>query len=312
MSRSKTHTHRELLPVELVAVVAPLGSAAVAFSGGVDSSVVLAAAAAVLGADRVVAVTASSETYVEEELTVARTLATQLGVRHEVIATEELADKCFASNPPDRCYHCKSHLVEALALVAERHHCAAMIDGANRDDLTDHRPGMQAASQAGVRHPLLEAGLGKSEVRALARALRMPIWNRPANACLASRIPYGEPITAEKLRAIASAEAALRALGFAVCRVRHHGAVSRVEVEPEQLAHAAGEMRERIVAAVRAAGFVYVALDLQGFRSGSMNEVLAGNTTEVLAGNTTEVVGSGEGQTAAGQGCAHEAPRPSG
>jgi len=194
-----------------------------------------------------------------------------------VIATTELSDECFAANPPDRCYHCKTHLVEALALVARRHGCASLLDGANRDDLGDHRPGMRAATERGVRHPLLEAGLGKADVRALARALDLPTWDRPANACLASRIPYGEPITVEKLRMIGAAEAGLRGLGLAVCRVRHHGTVARVEVEREQLVRVSGELRERIVEVVRAAGFAYVALDLEGFRSGSMDEVLGEN-----------------------------------
>jgi pyridinium-3,5-biscarboxylic acid mononucleotide sulfurtransferase len=265
---------RDVLPDGLAVILTPLGSAAVAFSGGVDSSVALAAAAAVLGPENVVAVTAASETYLEEELATARAQAARLGVAHEIVATGELNDESFAANPPERCYHCKSHLVEALTRVAERHGCAALLDGANADDLRDHRPGMRAASEGGVRHPLLEAGLGKTEVRALARALDLPTWDRPANACLASRIPYGEPITAEKLRAIGAAEAGLRGLGFDVCRVRHHGPVARVELEPGQLGRAAGECRERIVAVVRAAGFAYVALDLEGFRSGSMNEVL--------------------------------------
>jgi uncharacterized protein len=272
---SDASASRALLPGTLVEILAPLGSVAVAFSGGVDSSVVLAAATAVLGSHNVVAVTAASETYLDEELSAARALALRLGVRHEVIATSELSDECFAANPPDRCYHCKAHLVEAFALVARRHGCASLLDGANRDDLGDHRPGMRAATERGVRHPLLEAGLGKADVRALARALGLPTWNRPANACLASRIPYGEPITAEKLRMIGAAEAGLRGLGLTVCRVRYHGTVARVEVEREQIPRAAGELRERIVEVVRAAGFAYVALDLEGFRSGSMNEVLA-------------------------------------
>jgi len=268
-------SHCQALPDELVRVLAPLGPAAVAFSGGVDSGVVLAAAAAVLGPANVIAVTAASETYLPEELAAARALAQRLGVRHEVVTTDELADERFAANAPDRCYHCKAHLVDALAAAAERAGSVVLLDGANRDDLGDHRPGMRAASEGGVRHPLIEAGLGKADVRALARALELPNWDKPANACLASRIPYGEPITPEKLQAVAAAEAGLRTLGFGVCRVRHHGAVARVEVEPGQVARAAGELREQVVAAVRAAGCAYVPLDLQGCRSGSMNEVRA-------------------------------------
>lgn len=257
----------------LQAELAKLGSACVAFSGGADSSLVLAAAVRALGPCNVVAFTADSETYSPAELETARALAAGLGVRHVVVRTRELDDPDYVANSPERCYHCKRRLLEAMAGVAAEHGCAALVDGANVDDLGDHRPGMRASAEVGVRHPLLDAGLGKAEVRRLARHLGLPTWDAPQQACLASRIPYGEPITGEKLRRVAAAEGALRELGFRQCRVRHHGAVARLEVEAEELGRAAGPAREAIVAAVRAAGFTYVALDLQGFRSGSMNEV---------------------------------------
>jgi pyridinium-3,5-biscarboxylic acid mononucleotide sulfurtransferase len=256
----------------LEAELSQLGSACVAFSGGVDSSLVLAAAARALGAGGVVAYTAVSATYLPEELDVARSLAGDLGVRHVVVQTHEFDEPSFVENPRERCYFCKRELVAEMRRVADEHGCAALVDGANLDDLGDHRPGMRASAEAGLRHPLLDAGIGKTEVRRLARALGLPTWDAPQQACLASRIPYGEPITEEKLAAVAQAEKVLRDLGFRQCRVRHHGEVARVEVEPGELERAAGEAREAIVAGLRAAGFTYVALDLAGFRSGSMNE----------------------------------------
>lgn len=260
----------------LEGVLAPLGSACVAFSGGVDSALVLVVAARALGPHRVVAFTASSETYREAELAAARDFAASVGVRHVVRHTSELDDPCFADNSPERCYHCKGYLVAELRAVAEREGCAVLIDGANRDDLGDHRPGLGAADEAGVRHPLIEAGLDKAAVRALSRFLGLSTWDRPQQACLASRIPYGERITVEKLRQVAAAEDALRELGFRQCRVRHHGPIARVEVDEGDMERAAGALREELVRRLRALGFTYVTLDLAGFRSGSMNEALPG------------------------------------
>jgi pyridinium-3,5-biscarboxylic acid mononucleotide sulfurtransferase len=264
-------TERDPELTRLTGVLGGLGSACVAFSGGVDSSLVLWAAAETLGREHVVAFTAVSETYLDEELDTARRLAAGLGVDHVVVRTGELGDPRFAANSRERCYHCKAHLVAQMRAVAAGRGCAALLDGANRDDLGDHRPGMRAAEEAGVRHPLLEAGLGKAAVRRLARLAGLATWDAPQQACLASRIPYGEPITADKLHAIGAAEAALRELGFRQCRVRHHGAVARVEIEPGELERACAA-RDDIARRVRAAGFTYVALDLDGFRSGSMNE----------------------------------------
>jgi uncharacterized protein len=259
----------------LEAELAHLGSACVAFSGGVDSSLVLAAAARALGADHVVAFTAVSATYLPEELRTARALAVTLGVRHVVVETHEFDDPEFIGNPRERCYFCKRQLVAEMARVAAETGCAALLDGANVDDLGDHRPGMRATAERGVTHPLLAAGVGKDEVRRLSKELGLVTWNAPQQACLASRIPYGEPITVEKLQAVAAAERVLRELGFRQCRVRHHGSVARVEVESGELGRAL-EAREAIARRLRAFGFTYVTLDLEGFRSGSMNEVPAG------------------------------------
>jgi uncharacterized protein len=237
-----------------------VGAAVVAFSGGVDSSLVLALAVRALGPDRVVAVTGTSPTYLDEELAAARSATARLGVEHLVLETHEADDPRFAENSRERCYWCKAGLLDALAGVAAVRG-ARIVDGANADDAGDHRPGMRAAAERGVLQPLLAAGVTKAEVRRLARE----------QACLASRIPYGEPITADKLAAVAAVERALRKLGFRQCRARHHGAVARLEVEHGQLARAL-ELREDIARAVHAAGFTYAALDLDGFRSGSMNE----------------------------------------
>ncbi|HEX5642268.1 MAG TPA: ATP-dependent sacrificial sulfur transferase LarE [Thermoleophilia bacterium] len=255
----------------LLAQFAGVERACVAFSGGADSSLVLAAAARALGHGNVVAVTATSPTYLDEELAAARALADGLGVEHVVVATHEFDDGRFVANSRERCYFCKAGLLDELVRVAAAHGGAALVDGANADDAGDHRPGMRAAAERGVLQPLLAAGIGKAEVRRLARELGLSTWDAPQQACLASRVPYGEAITPAKLAAVADAERALRALGFRQCRVRHHGDVARLEVERDELGRAL-ELREQIARAVHAAGFTYVALDMDGFRTGSMNE----------------------------------------
>jgi uncharacterized protein len=258
----------------LEAVLKPLGRVCAAFSGGVDSSVVLAVATRVLGADRVLAFTAVSETYRDDELATARAFAASLGVRHLTWQTRELDDQRFVANTRDRCYYCKSSLLEAMERAAAEVGIEALIDGANRDDLGDERPGLRASAEHGVRHPLVEAGLGKAAVRALARALDLPVWSKPAEACLASRIAYDEPVTADKLRQVAAAEDVLRELGLGPeLRVRHHGNVARIELPADSVQRAAGaDLRGVLVRRLRALGFTFVTLDLQGFRSGSMNE----------------------------------------
>ncbi len=258
----------------LEAVLKPLGRVCAAFSGGVDSSVVLAVATRVLGAGQVLAFTGVSETYRDDELAAARAFAESLGVRHLTWQTRELDDQRFVANTRDRCYYCKSTLLEAMRQAATEAGIDALVDGANRDDLGDERPGLRAAAEHGVRHPLVEAGLGKAAVRALARALDLPVWNKPAEACLASRIAYDQAVTADKLRQVAAAEDVLRELGLGPeLRVRHHGDIARIELPADSLQRAAGaDLRDMLVRRLRALGFAYVALDLQGFRSGSMNE----------------------------------------
>ncbi|HEX6287925.1 MAG TPA: ATP-dependent sacrificial sulfur transferase LarE [Herpetosiphonaceae bacterium] len=247
-------------------------SALVAFSGGVDSTLLLKVAADVLGA-RCVAATADSETYPREELDEARRLARAIGVEHVVVRTDELADERYAANRPDRCYHCKQTLFTALFPLAHQRDLAWVAYGAMADDMGDHRPGHQAALEWNVRSPLLEAGLTKTEIRELSRRLGLDTWNKPSFACLSSRVPYGQTIDGEQLRQIDAAERALRELGFSGFRVRHHGDIARLELALDDLPRAL-ELREALVERLKALGYIYVTLDLQGFRSGSMNEPL--------------------------------------
>jgi uncharacterized protein len=249
---------------------------AIAFSGGVDSTFLAAVAAEVLG-DRVLAVTALSPTYPQHEQAEAEDIARQLGIRQERVESNELDIAGFAENPPDRCFHCKNELFSVLGDVARRHGLSTVADGTNADDLHDHRPGRRAAALHGVRSPLLEAGLGKQEIRDLSKLMGLPTADKPALACLASRFPYGTRITEEKLAAVEQVERALRDLGFRQVRVRHHGDVARIEVAPDAIARLCGdELREAVLRAARAAGFLYVAADLEGYRTGSLNEVLRG------------------------------------
>ena len=258
---------------ELEAIVAPYGSALVAFSGGVDSSLALAVAARALPKERVLAVTSNNETYLPSELDLARDFASSLGVEHLVVNTRELDNPNYASNPANRCYFCKSTLYSDLRGIAEERGYACVVDGANADDEGDYRPGRKAARELEVVSPLSIAGVSKAEVRELAKHLGVPSWDKPALACLSSRFPYGQEITAEKLAQVARAEEFLREEGFRQVRVRHHGEIARLEVGQEEMERAFA-LRERISAQLREAGFLYVTLDLSGYKSGSLNAVL--------------------------------------
>ncbi len=249
-----------------------LNRVAIAYSGGADSTFLLKIAHDVLG-DEVLALTADSPSQPRAELAEARAIAAGFGVRHVVLPTHELVDPRYAANPPDRCYICKGHIMGTLLAYAQAEGFQVLADGSNADDQGDYRPGSRAAAERGVRSPLQEVGLTKAEIRALAREHGLPNWDKPSAACLASRIPYGTPVTVEALGQVEAAEEHLHQLGFRQVRVRHHGAIARLEVTPSDLARAV-ELRDVIVAALRDVGFTYVALDLAGFRSGSLNQVL--------------------------------------
>ena len=258
---------------ELEAIVAPYGSALVAFSGGVDSSLALAIAVRALSKEKVLAVTSSNETYLPSELDLAREFADSLGVGHHIINTRELDNPNYASNPANRCYFCKRTLYSDLRGIAEERGYACVVDGANADDEGDYRPGRKAAKELKVVSPLARAGVSKAEVRELAKHLELPSWDKPALACLSSRFPYGKEITAEKLAQVARAEEYLRARRFRQVRVRHHGQIARLEVGPEEMERAFA-LKEEISAGLKKAGFLYVTLDLSGYKSGSLNAAL--------------------------------------
>ena len=251
-----------------------LRSVIVAFSGGVDSAYLAFVANQELG-ERSLAVTGDSASYPTFQREMADELTNRFGLKHEVVFTEEFDDPNYTNNPANRCYYCKSELYSKLALLARERGFDVICDGTNADDVGDYRPGRQAARERGVRSPLLECSMTKSDIRELSRRAGLATWDQPASACLSSRVPYGQMVTLEKLSMIDKAEMALKELGFRQVRVRHHGEVARIEVAEEELSRALNpEMARRMSAALKPLGFKYLTLDLEGYRTGSLNEAL--------------------------------------
>ena len=260
---------------KLKEIVSKLESVVVAFSGGVDSTLVAKVCYDTLR-DNSMAVTARSETYPDFEFKESQKLAREIGIKHLVVDTSELAIEGFANNPPERCYFCKTELFGKLKQIAKEHGFLNVVDGANLDDTQEFRPGLKASKELNVRSPLKEAGLKKEDIRKVSKLLNLPNWNKPAYACLSSRFPYGQSITEEKISMVSEAETYLRGLGLIQFRVRHHETIARIEILPEDIHILTNSpAREELTAKFKKIGFTYVTLDLEGYRSGSMNEILS-------------------------------------
>ena len=260
---------------KIKSLILEMDSALVAFSGGVDSTLVLALAHEVLG-EKALAVTAQSASVPDREMKASHQLAKEIGARHLVIKTEEMSNPDYRTNPVNRCYHCKTELYSRLKKVAQQENIFHILNGTNTDDLGDYRPGLESAREQGVRSPLVEAQFSKQEVRELSRMMKLSIWNKPAMACLSSRIPYGQPVTPEKLAMIEQAEDVLLSLGFEQIRVRHHGDLARIELGKNEMPHYLNnEKIQKIVQEkFKVLGFLTVVLDPEGYRIGSLNSAL--------------------------------------